>query len=94
MPYWGANVRHDNYVVQAKVFGDGTEEAIPAPDDLIEFISNLTRTLKIDEKCLAKFFAEKIATAFKDYPQALWVTVDILTTEGRTFGITRLIKEL
>lgn len=92
MPYWGANVRYDNYVVQAKVHGEAG--AAPAPDDLIEFISNLTRTLKIAEDTLAKFFAEKIAAAFKDYPQALWVTVDILTTEGRTFGETRIIKEL
>lgn len=94
MPYWGANVRYDNYVVQAKIHGSGQEELLPAPNDLIEYISNLTKTLKTKEEHLAKFFAEKIAIAFKEHPEALWVTVDILTTEGRTFGETRLIKEL
>lgn len=91
MPYWGANVRHDNFVVQAKIHGEKCVS--PDPDDLIEFISNLTKTLKAPEDCLAKFFAEKIATAYKGYPDALWVTVDILTTEGRTFGDTCLIEE-
>lgn len=92
MPYWGANVRSDDYVVQAKIHGMAGAE--PAPDDLVEFISNLTKSLNIDESNLAKFFAEKIAAAFKDYPSALWVTVDILSTGGRTFGETCLIKEL
>lgn len=91
MPYWGANVRSDNYVVQAKIHGEQADE--PASDDLIEFISNLAKYKNVAEKSLAKFFAEKIAAAYKEYPSALWVTVDILTTEGRTFGETRVIKE-
>lgn len=91
MPYWGANVRHDNYVVQAKIHGEAGGE--PAPDELIEYISNLTRYKDVPKHCLAKFFAEKIAAAYQEYPFALWVTVDILTTEGRTFGDVRMIKE-
>lgn len=92
MPYWGANVRNDNHVVQAKIHSESNYEA--APEDLIEYIRNLSKSLNVDEHDLAKFFAEKIAVAFKDFPHALWVTVDILTTEGRTFGETRMIKEL
>lgn len=91
MPYWGVNVRNDNYVVQAKIHGEVADE--PAADELIEFISNLAKYKNVAEKSLAKFFAEKIAVAYKGVEDALWVTVDILTTEGRTFGATRLIKE-
>jgi len=91
MPYWGANVRHDNYVVQAKIHGEVGIE--PASDELIEYISHLAKSRNVPEKSLAKFFAEKIATAYQDHSLALWVTVDILTTEGRTFGDVRMIKE-
>lgn len=92
MPYWGANVRNDDFVVQAKIHGEAGAE--PASDDLVEFISNITQKLNVEEYDLAKFYAEKIAAAFKDYPLALWVTVDILSVGGRTFGETRMIKEL
>lgn len=91
MPYWGANVRHENYVVQAKIHGEAGVK--PAPDELIEFISNLTRYKNVSEQSLAQFFAEKIAAAYEEHDYALWVTVDILTTEGRTFGDVRMIKE-
>lgn len=94
MPYWGVNVRHDNYVVQAKIHGEAGIES--APDELIEYISNLIpRTIikRLPEKSLAKFFAEKIAAAYSEHDYALWVAVDILTTEGRTFGDVRMIKE-
>lgn len=94
MPYWGANVRNGNYVVQAKIHGEPGIE--PAAEELIEYISNLIpRTVikQLPEKSLAKFFAEKIATAYEEHDYALWVSVDILTTEGRTFGDVRMIKE-
>lgn len=92
MPYWGANVKTKSYVVQAKIHGNDGGKA--APDDLIEYITNLTKFKNVAEESLAQFFAEKIAVAYQGYPLALWVTVDILTTEGRTFGETRMIKEL
>jgi hypothetical protein len=93
MPYWGANVRSDKYVVQAKLHGSGLKDLIPASNELIEYIKHLTHYKNIAENSLAPFFAEKIAAAFIDHPEAMWVTVDVLTTEGRTFGETRLIKE-
>lgn len=94
MPYWGANVRSDNLVVQAKIYGESGIE--PASDELKEYISNLIpRTVikRLSDKSLAQFFAEKIAVAYQEHDYALYVTVDILTTEGRTFGDTRLIRE-
>lgn len=91
MPYWGANVRHENYVIQAKIYGEA--DGASAPDELIEYISNLTNTVTLPIDGLAKFFAGKIATAYQGYPDALWVTVDVLTTGGSTFGETRIIKE-
>lgn len=92
MPYWGANVRNDNFVIQAKIHGPaGGADAQPATDELKEYLRNLIGYKNIAEDSLAVFFAEKIATAFKDHPTALWVTVDILTTEGGSFGDTRLI---
>lgn len=94
MPYWGANVRSERYAVHAKIHGKaGGAEAEPASDELIEYLKNLTTYKTINEESLARFFAEKIAAAFHDHPSALWVTVDVLTTEGRTFGETRMIKE-
>lgn len=94
MPYWGVNVRNDNLVIQAKIHGE--PEIEPAVDELTEYISNLIpRTIykRLSGKSLARFFAEKIAVAYQEHDYALWVTVDILTTEGRTFGDTRMIKE-
>lgn len=93
MPYWGANVRHENFVIQARIHGQ-REDAKSSPAELIEYISHLTQTLKLPIDGLAKFFAGKIATAYKGDPDALWVTVDVLTTEGSTFGATRIIREL
>ena len=93
MPYWGVNVRNDNYVVQAKIHGESGIE--PASDELKEYISNLiprTTIKRLSVDALAKFFAEKIATAYEEHDYAVWVTVDILTTEGRTFGDVRMIK--
>lgn len=95
MPYWGVNVRNDNLVVQAKIHGEAGIE--PASAELEEYITNLIpriRTKKLENKSLAKFFAEKIAVAYQEHDYALWVTVDILTTEGRTFGDVRMIKEI
>jgi len=94
MPYWGVNVRDKDLVVQAKIHGEAGIE--PAPDELTEYISNLIpRTIikRLEPKALAKFFAEKIATAYQEHDYALWVSVDVLTTEGRTFGDVRMIKE-
>lgn len=94
MPYWGVNVRNDSYVVQAKIHGEAGIE--PASSELKEYISNLiprTTIKRLSVDALAKFFAEKIATAYQEHDFALWVTVDILTTEGQTFGDVRMIKE-
>jgi len=94
VPYWGANVRHNNFVVQAKIHGEAG--IVPATDELKEYISNLIpRTVykKLPEQALAKFFAEKISAAYEEHDYALWVSVDILTTEGQTFGDVRMIKE-
>jgi hypothetical protein len=92
MPYWGANVKNSEFVVQAKIHGPtGGADAQPATEELKEYLKNLINYKNIAENSLAVFFAEKIATAYKDHPSALWVTVDILTAEGGSFGDVRLI---
>lgn len=84
--YWGANVKNDGYVVQAKIHGP---DISPAPDELIEFISNQVTSSDINnEEYMAQFFAEKIAAAFIDHEDALFVTVDVLFGTGRTYGYT------
>lgn len=94
MPYWGVNVRNEDYVVQAKIHGEAG--IVPASGELKEYISHLiprTTIKRLSVDALAKFFAEKIAAAYQEHDFALWVTVDILTTEGQTFGDVRMIKE-
>lgn len=91
MPYWGANVRNHDYVVQAKIHSEKVDDQ--SSEELVEFIKNITNFKSLAKQSLAQFFAEKIAAAYQGHPDALWVTVDILTTEGRTFGETRMIKE-
>ena len=86
--YWGANVRLDDYVIQAKIHGPDIN---PAPDDLIEFLSNQLKYQNLKEENIAQFFAEKIAAAFIDHDDALFVTVDVLFTNGRTYGATEEI---
>lgn len=90
MPYWGANVRSNDYVIQAKIHG---EQSYPCPDDLIEYLTNLANSTNVYIYDLAKYYAEKIAKAFAGIPFARWVTVDILTTSGMTFGHTELVEE-
>lgn len=83
--YWGANVKHDDYLVQAKLHG---ADISPAPDDLIEFISHQVTSSEIKEEEMALFFAKKIAAAFEEHDEVLYVTVDILFTNGRCYGAT------
>lgn len=95
MPYWGANVKSDvgpysTFVVQAKIWG---EHIFPAPAELIEYISNLVKRTEIQKEDLAKFFSDRIASAFRNHPEAEWVTVDLLMGSGETYGHTTVIKE-
>jgi len=85
MPYWGANVKDSDYVVQAKIHGPSTS---PDPAELIEFVSHQVKASDIPEEHMAQFFAEKIAAAFQEHEDAAFVTVDILFTNGRTYGYT------
>lgn len=88
--YWGANVKNDDYLVQAKLHGATID---PAPDDLIEFISHQVLANNIKEEDMATFFAQKIAAAFNEHKDVLFVTVDILFTSGRTYGATEELWE-
>jgi len=90
MPYWGANVRNGDYVIQAKIHG---AKVTPAPDELIEFISHQVQVIETEGEKLAEFFAQKIANAFVDHQDALFVTVDILSADGKTYGYTSYIWE-
>jgi hypothetical protein len=83
--YWGANVKNDNYVIQAKIHGP---DIVPAPEELIEFVSNQVIASEVEEHFMAQFFAEKIAAAFINHDDALFVTVDVLFGNGRTYGAT------
>jgi hypothetical protein len=85
MSYWGANVKDSDYVVQAKIHGP---DISPEPDELIEFMSHQVKATDIPEEHMAQFFAEKIAAAYQDHPDAVYVTVDVLFTNGRSYGHT------
>lgn len=86
--YWGANVRLDDYVIQAKIHGPHIN---PAPDELVEFLSNQLKHNVLKEENIALFFAEKIAAAYIDDDDAVFVTIDVLFTNGRTYGATEEI---
>lgn len=90
MPYWGAHLRHNDTAIVAKING---VEVHPATDELIEYITNITKNTKIEEGRLAQFLADKIAIAFKEHPAAAWVTVDVLTTGGGSYGATQIIEQ-
>lgn len=90
MAYWGANVLNNDYLVQAKIHGPNIS---PDPNELIEFVSHQVKASEIPEEEMAQFFAEKIAAAFHGHADALFVTVDILFTNGRTYGYTVEINE-
>lgn len=92
MPYWGASVRVDDFVVQAKVHGEDTQ---PAPEELIEYIRNLPKNnLQEKEYNIAEWFAKKLAKALIGTDYASWVTVDIIMNNGKLFGHTEVIEEL
>lgn len=90
MAYWGANVKAKDKVIMAKIHGPNI---FPEPNELIEYIANLAKEGNVSEGDLANFMATKIAKAYRNHPEALYVTVDVLTTDGALYGATEMIEE-
>lgn len=89
--YWGTHVKVQSmdFYVQAKIHGPNNE--INDSEQLTEFIRNLPVPEDRDH-LLARYYAGKIAKAFKGHPDALWVTVDIVRLDGAMFGETKMIE--
>lgn len=91
--YWGANVRTETYVLQAKIHGPDIVSDTHEVDELIEFVSTLSEIHKLHEEDTARFYAEKIAKALFDHEDAKSVTVDVFFSNGHAYGHTEEIHQ-
>jgi hypothetical protein len=91
MPYVGVNVKHEQYLVRVKIH---PEISALTQDELVEYIQHIARSIRLSDKNLAQYFAQKIAEGIAEDPEAQWVDVEVATSGGKTFGFTKMVKEL
>ena len=96
MPYWGINVQLDRrepnkpIKLQVKMHG---EQVTPAPNTLNVVVDEVNNKAVYTDDIAASYFAHEIADRFRNYPDALWVEVNVVTSDNAIFGHTELIKE-
>lgn len=92
MPYRGARTRHENKIVQVKVFGPDKNFSF-TKSELAIYLQNIMQYVTTPT-CLSDYIGNKLTRVLKDDNNALWVEVEIHETDDYSFdGDTYIIKE-
>lgn len=92
MPWIGARTRHDDKVIQVKVFGPEKKFGVKN-DELAEYLRKIANNIN-GQHPLTDYFGNKMTRMLRDDDNALWVEVEIHSTADYSFsGNTYLIRE-